>query len=86
MAVDNQIVQEVEAANQAYVASFGDKGSLALPPAQHFAILTCMDARLDPAKYAGLAEGDAHVIRNAGGRASDARNVGPCHPVAGDFA
>ncbi|MBC8153627.1 MAG: carbonic anhydrase [Bacteroidetes bacterium] len=71
MAVDNQIVQEVEAANQAYVDSFGDKGSLALPPARHFAILTCMDARLDPAKYAGLAEGDAHVIRNAGGRASD---------------
>jgi carbonic anhydrase len=42
-----------------------------LPPARRFAILTCMDARLDPAKYAGLAEGDAHVIRNAGGRASD---------------
>ena len=50
---------------------FGDKGSLALPPARRFAILTCMDARLDPAKFAGLAEGDAHVIRNAGGRASD---------------
>lgn len=44
---------------------------LALPPARRFAIFTCMDARLDPAKYAGLAEGDAHVIRNAGGRASD---------------
>ena len=43
----------------------------ALPPARGFAILTCMDARLDPAKYAGLSEGDAHVIRNAGGRASD---------------
>jgi carbonic anhydrase len=42
-----------------------------MPPGRHFAILTCMDARLDPAKYAGLAEGDAHVIRNAGGRASD---------------
>ena len=42
-----------------------------MPPARGFAILTCMDARLDPAKYAGLAEGDAHVIRNAGGRASD---------------
>ena len=42
-----------------------------LPPARRFAILTCMDARLDPAKYAGLSEGDAHVIRNAGGRASD---------------
>ena len=43
----------------------------ALPPAQGFAILTCMDARLDPAKYTGLSEGDAHVIRNADGRASD---------------
>ena len=42
-----------------------------MPPGRAFAILTCMDARLDPAKYAGLAEGDAHVIRNAGGRASD---------------
>jgi len=42
-----------------------------MPPARRFAVLTCMDARLDPAKYAGLAEGDAHVIRNAGGRASD---------------
>lgn len=45
--------------------------NLALPPARRFAVLTCMDARLDPAKYAGAAEGDAHVIRNAGGRASD---------------
>lgn len=42
-----------------------------MSPGRHFAILTCMDARLDPAKYAGLSEGDAHVIRNAGGRASD---------------
>jgi carbonic anhydrase len=62
---------EVLAANAEYAASFGDKADLALPPARGFAILTCMDARLDPAKYAGLAEGDAHVIRNAGGRASD---------------
>ena len=58
-------------ANNEYAENFGDKGKLALPPARHFAILTCMDARLDPAKYAGLAEGDAHVIRNAGGRATD---------------
>jgi carbonic anhydrase len=65
------VVDEVLAANELYAASFGDKGSLALPPARQFAILTCMDARLDPAKYAGLSEGDAHVIRNAGGRASD---------------
>ena len=67
----SKIVKEVLAANQQYAASFGDKGNLAMPPARHFAILPCMDARLDPAKYAGLAEGDAHVIRNAGGRASD---------------
>jgi carbonic anhydrase len=67
----SKILDEVLAANAKYAASFGDKGKLALPPARHFAILTCMDARLDPAKYAGLAEGDAHVIRNAGGRASD---------------
>ena len=65
------VLPEVLAANARYVAGFGDKGSLALPPARGFAVLTCMDARLDPAKYAGLAEGDAHVIRNAGGRASD---------------
>ena len=67
----SKILDEVLAANRNYAGSFGKKGELALPPARHFAILTCMDARLDPAKYAGLAEGDAHVIRNAGGRASD---------------
>ena len=66
-----KILDEVLAANANYTHKFGDKGLLAMPPARHFAILTCMDARLDPAKYAGLAEGDAHVIRNAGGRASD---------------
>jgi carbonic anhydrase len=65
------VLPEVLAANADYVATFGDKAELALPPARGFAILTCMDARLDPAKYAGLSEGDAHVIRNAGGRASD---------------
>lgn len=58
-------------ANQAYTARFAEKGQLALPPARRIAILTCMDARLDPAAFAGLKEGDAHVIRNAGGRASD---------------
>ncbi|MBP5976292.1 carbonic anhydrase [Brasilonema sp. CT11] len=67
----SQVVNEVLAANTAYAATFGDKANLAIPPAKHFAILTCMDARLDPAKYAGLSEGDAHVIRNAGGRLSD---------------
>ena len=65
------VLDEVLAANQEYVRTFGDKSELALPPARRFAILTCMDARLDPAKYAGLSEGDAHVIRNAGGRARD---------------
>src|SRR5262247_3230472 len=65
------VLDDVLTANHRYVADFGDKGKLPLPPARGFAILTCMDARLDPAKYAGLAEGDAHVIRNAGGRASD---------------
>jgi carbonic anhydrase len=68
---ESQVVQEVLAANRRYAEGFGDKGKLSLPPARRFAILTCMDARLDPAKVAGLAEGDAHVIRNAGGRASD---------------
>jgi carbonic anhydrase len=67
----SKIVGEIVAANQAYVRSFGKKGDLPLPPGRRFAILTCMDARLDPAKYAGVAEGDAHVIRNAGGRATD---------------
>ena len=67
----SKVLSEVLDANAKYAGGFGDKGRLALPPARRFAILTCMDARLDPAKYAGLAEGDAHVIRNAGGRASD---------------
>lgn len=67
----SKILEEVLSANGRYAASFGEKGKLALPPARGFAILTCMDARIDPAKAAGLEEGDAHVIRNAGGRASD---------------
>ncbi|MEJ8573423.1 carbonic anhydrase [Microbaculum marinum] len=66
----SKIRDEVLSANAKYAADF-DKGDLPMPPARAFAILTCMDARLDPAKYAGLSEGDAHVIRNAGGRASD---------------
>src|SRR2546423_5983904 len=65
------VLDEVLSANAAYAGDFGEKGRLARPPARRFAILTCMDARLDPAKFAGLAEGDAHVIRNAGGGASD---------------
>ncbi|MFZ4805573.1 MAG: beta-class carbonic anhydrase [Synechococcus lacustris] len=64
-------LQSILQANQSYANNFGAKGDLALPPARKIAILTCMDARLDPAQYAGLKEGDAHVIRNAGGRASE---------------
>src|ERR1700757_647278 len=71
MTTRSTVFKEVVSANEKYAGDFGDKSKLALPPARRFAILTCMDARLDPAKYAGLAEGDAHVIRNAGGRASD---------------
>jgi carbonic anhydrase len=62
---------EILGANNVYAASFGEKKNLAMPPARKIAILTCMDARLDPAKFGGLTEGDAHIIRNAGGRASD---------------
>src|ERR1700761_3141020 len=65
------VLDEVLAANAKYAENSGNRAHWALPPSRHFAILTCMDARLDPAKYAGLSEGDAHVIRNAGGRASD---------------
>ena len=67
----SKTLEEVLQANEIYAENFGDKTNLQLPPARRFAILTCMDARLDPAKYAGLSEGDAHIIRNAGGRASD---------------
>src|SRR5580658_3243507 len=65
------VLNEIMEANKRQSSKFGEKGKLALPPARRFAVLTCMDARMDPAKFAGLAEGDAHVIRNAGGRASD---------------
>jgi carbonic anhydrase len=65
------IRDEILGANDTYAKSFGSKGALPMPPARRFALLTCMDARLDPAAFAGLREGDAHVVRNAGGRASD---------------
>ena len=64
------VIDEFRKANDAYAADF-QKGHLPMPPARHVAVLTCMDARLHPARFLGLAEGDAHVIRNAGGRASD---------------
>jgi carbonic anhydrase len=64
-------LQAVLKANADYAARFGERSRLQIPPARRMAILTCMDARMDPAQFAGLKEGDAHVIRNAGGRASD---------------
>lgn len=64
------VVDALREANERYAAGF-DKGSLPMPPARGFAVLTCMDARIDPAKVLGLEEGDAVVIRNAGGLASD---------------
>jgi carbonic anhydrase len=64
------VFEEIAAANDRYAAGFG-KGDLPMPPGRRFAVLACMDARLDPARALGLEEGDAHVVRNAGGRASD---------------
>jgi len=64
-------LDEVPVANEVYVSESDEKGDLVMPPARKFAVVTSMDARLDAAKFAGLSEGDAHVIRNAGGRASD---------------
>jgi carbonic anhydrase len=67
----HQTLREIIEANRAYAESFGDKAKLVGAPRRRLAILTCMDARMDPAKFSGLSEGDAHIIRNAGGRASD---------------
>ena len=66
MSVRDQLL----AANEAYASGF-TKGDLPAPPARRLAVVTCMDARLDPAKFLGLEEGDAHVIRNAGGLVTD---------------
>jgi carbonic anhydrase len=65
------VADEFLQANQGYASSFS-RGDLPMPPGRHVAIVACMDARLDPARALGLEEGDAHVIRNAGGRAADA--------------
>lgn len=64
------LLDDILAANERYAAGF-DKGDLPIPPARRLAVVTCMDARLDPAKFLGLEEGDAHVIRNAGGLVTD---------------
>ncbi len=65
------VIDETLQANTRYAADF-NKGALPLPPARHLAVVVCMDARIDPARALGLGEGDAHVIRNAGGRVSEA--------------
>ncbi|MBV9691312.1 MAG: carbonic anhydrase [Ktedonobacteraceae bacterium] len=65
------VAQEFLKANETYASTF-KKGDLPIPPARHVAIVTCMDARIHPARALGLEEGDAHVIRNAGGRTSEA--------------
>jgi carbonic anhydrase len=64
------VTDELLLANEQYAASF-DKGDLPLPPGRKIAILACMDARLNPYGALGLQEGDAHVIRNAGGVVTD---------------
>jgi carbonic anhydrase len=64
------VVDEVTQANERYASGFA-KGDLPMPPGRKLAVVTCMDARLDPARFLGLEEGDAHVIRNAGGIVND---------------
>ena len=78
------VLDELLAANERYAAGF-DQGDLPPSSARHLAILVCMDARIDPAKILGLAEGDAHVLRNAGGRASDdaLRSLAIAHALLG---
>jgi carbonic anhydrase len=66
MSVTDELVQNAEK----YAADF-DRGSLPLPPAKRVAVVACMDARLNPYGLLGLSEGDAHVIRNAGGVITD---------------
>jgi carbonic anhydrase len=67
MSVTDEFLQ----ANESYASGFS-KGDLAMPPARHTSVITCMDARLLPARFLGLEEGDVHVIRNAGGRTQEA--------------
>ena len=64
-------IDELVQANAEYAGGF-DRGDLPMPPARRLAVVTCMDARIIPSRALGLEEGDAHVIRNAGGRARDA--------------
>jgi len=64
------VTEQLLANNAAYASSF-TKGDLAMPPGKKTVVVACMDARLDPARVLGLEEGDAHVIRNAGGVVTD---------------
>ena len=64
-------IKRILKANAEYAKEFGDKGKLGIIPARKIAILTCMDARIEPMRLAGLSTGEAHIIRNAGGRASE---------------
>jgi len=64
-------IKRIIAANREYAREFGNKGKMGIIPARKIAILTCMDARIEPMRLAGLGTGDAHIVRNAGGRASD---------------
>lgn len=69
--MEDPLPADLRAANDAYAAAWGDKASLPRKPARQLAVLTCMDARIFPAQALGLTEGDAHVIRNAGGVATE---------------
>lgn len=64
-------IDKIKAANTKYASEFGDKSDLPAAPKKHLAVLTCMDCRLEPLGFLGLDLGDTHIIRNAGGRASD---------------
>jgi len=66
------VAEEFAQANKTFVDLIGDKPPCSLPPSRKVAVITCMDARIDPAACLGIAEGEAHVIRNAGGRTHDA--------------
>ncbi len=66
------VIDELLAANERYASGLGEVATPALPPSRRVAIVTCMDARLLPARFLGLEEGEAHVIRNAGGRTPEA--------------
>ena len=79
----SHIQEHILQANEIYCENFGSLGQLESTPKKRCAILSCMDARIDVAKITGLVEGDAHVTRNAGGRASDdaIRSLVVCHKM-----